>query len=384
MRNSLKPLLAFETLPFHIGTMPTSSNGDFPDTLPFTLGEDEQSGLLVQMPDSRISSILEKVYTKGTIVGTPMSDAGIGRGYADDFLRFFDSVAGERRDGHVLEVGCGTGYLLSRIQALGFSVLGFEPGAQGQEGARRYGVDIVRDFFPGQSAHRARRAYDFILHFAVLEHVQDPVGFLQSQAGYLETGAPIVIAVPDCTPYIETGDISMLVHEHWNYFTAASLAGVMRKAGLRPWRVERSGFGGLLYALGAAEGDEAAVPPAQGLENIFKERAAQSAERFGAYLERTLSAARSIGIYCPARAINILHTLKAGVGLRFFDDDPNLHGRCYPPFAIQVESRDNLRENPTDEVVIMSRSFGEKIRTSLRQDEHLPRLEIRLFDDIID
>jgi len=54
-----------------------------------------------------------------------------------------------------------------------------------------------------------------------------------------------------------------------------------------------------------------------------------------------------------------------GVSIRFFDDDPRVAGRYYPPFAIPVENRAALIARPTDQVLILSRSFGQRIGESL-------------------
>ena len=50
----------------------------------------------------------------------------------------------------------------------------------------------------------------------------------------------------DCEPYISVGDISLLMHEHWNYFTKDTLKALMINSGLFG-RITRSEFAGALY-----------------------------------------------------------------------------------------------------------------------------------------
>ena len=69
--------------------------------------------------------------------------------------------------------------------------------------------------------------------------------------------------------------------------------------------------------------------------------------------------------------------------LRFFDDDKLLHGKYYPPFDIPIESRRSLIERPVDELVIMSSSFGERLKSELCQVDALKNMNIRLFREIV-
>jgi hypothetical protein len=52
--------------------------------------------------------------------------------------------------------------------------------------------------------------------------------------------------------------------------------------------------------------------------------------------------------------------------MRFFDDDKAHQGKYLPPFVAPIESRDALLTQPVDTVVVMSRTFGDRIRDSLR------------------
>ena len=68
--------------------------------------------------------------------------------------------------------------------------------------------------------------------------------------------------------------------------------------------------------------------------------------------------------------------------IRFFDDDAALAGTYFPAIDIPVETRDDLYRSPPSSVLIMSLSFGERIRDSLRT--HLRSdVEIRLLSDLL-
>ncbi|MFQ5730092.1 MAG: class I SAM-dependent methyltransferase, partial [Waddliaceae bacterium] len=161
------------SLPFVYTTSCRPTNSDLPDVLPFSLGVDDNAGYLVQMPNSRISEVLKKAYMKGSMITGFMDDGGLGRKYADDFLGFLvRSLIGKKniRGMRVLELGCGTGYLLSRLKELGADVLGVEPGPHGIRGGERFNVPIIHGFFPND---QVKGKYDLILGYGLIEHVED-------------------------------------------------------------------------------------------------------------------------------------------------------------------------------------------------------------------
>jgi hypothetical protein len=81
--------------------------------------------------------------------------------------------------------------------------------------------------------------------------------------------------------------------------------------------------------------------------------------------------AGSLGIYCPARALAIL---EPRIPVRFFDDDPTKLGKYLPPFHNIIESRDQLFSYPVNSLVIISRTFGQKILRELLARDYPGRI----------
>jgi 2-polyprenyl-3-methyl-5-hydroxy-6-metoxy-1,4-benzoquinol methylase len=383
-QNVVEAIVDLGSLPFHVGETESPSNGALPDVLPFVVGVRRDTGLIVQAHNPGVERYLEQAYRRGSIIGTPMASGGIGRRYAEDFLGFIlraldaESLRGLR----VLEIGCGSGYLLSRLKELGAEVLGIEPGEQGQVGARVHGVEIIRDVFPSERVPAAER-FDVILTYAVAEHVTDPVRFFELQTRHLDRSGRLIFSVPDCSECISVGDISMFLHEHWSYFSPASLNELVRLVGLRLLRQERSGYGGALYGLVGESGDSAAAAPARDESALFQARVKGAVEGARRFFGEAARGASPVGIFCAARAINLLHVLGRRDSIRFFDDDPRLHGKFYPPFAAPVESRAALLSRPVEELVIMSWSFGQKLKAELGREESLKQTRISLPDEVL-
>lgn len=362
-------------LPFMWGELPTPTNGpDLPDALPFTLSFDEQTGRIYQVEREEVDEALTVAYEKGSKISGMMDSVGLGRRYAEDFIAYLQRSIGQKRlDGmRVLEIGCGKGYLLFALEQLGASCIGIEPGVHGQDGAKEYGVRIVRDEFP---SNQIEGKFDLIILYAVLEHVSQPVEFLAAIKNAMTPDGRIVLSVPDCGPYIRTGDISMLIHEHWSYFTKRTLEAMLLMAGMKSVEITASGFGGSLNATAKIDFNSRTkgmdIPvPIKGLREDFKTfvtKGKESIRRVEAFVKDQRALEQTLAFYVPGRVVNSL-TL-SGVDLshcRFVDDNEVLHGRFYPGINISIESRQELLARPTETIIIFSRSFGEKIANEIR------------------
>ena len=353
-------------LPFYYKPLTSPHNFDMPDFLPFTLDIDKDTGLLVQIPNPMINGLLEKAYQKGSIISGIMDDHGIGKHYADDFVRFIQAkMNGQIQSKRILEIGCGTGYLLNRLKQLGATVFGVEPGEHGQLGAQKYNVDIIQDFFPSK---QIIGQFDLIIMYCVLEHVQNSKMFLLQVANCLDQDGQIIFAVPSCDPYIATGDVSMLFHEHFSYFSKSTLRQVFINAIGKDTDIEQSSFGGLLYGLTGSRCEISMSLSTFSYSTNYR----HLAENHIRFMREYFAAHRTeqIGIYVAGRAINALSLLENDIDLerlRFFDDNSMLQDMYFPGLPIKMESRKQLCECPPDRILIMSFSFGESIKQELQQ-----------------
>lgn len=377
----LEELIDLGAVPFTVGLADHPHNpAPLPDCLTFRLGLDLETGLIRQCSHSVVSKHLSAAYEAGSLLGTAMDDTPMGRIYAGDFLDFLQSVtrlAGKS----ILEIGAGRGYLLSLLRGQGAEVLGIEPGRANAPFWSKHGVPVVNAFFPTLSV---AGKFDLIVGFALLEHIEALNRFLTDVRNQLLPQGLAVFAVPDCRSYIADGDPGMLLHEHWNYFTGLTLATTLTHAGFKIISQRVAGYGGVLYVAATPDSDPA--PVASEAADVA------AARKFGAkcirlrrYVANRISAlaasGRTLGVYVPGR---ILLWATPGSKMRFFDDDPELHGRYYPPFGAPIENRDQLRAQSVDELWIMSRSFGARIANELSKDSAIAQTRIVLIDELLE
>lgn len=354
--------MKLDDLPFHIGATEAAGNpAGLPDTWPFSLHFDSQRGAVTQQVTLELLEILEQAYRVGQLIGTPLAEDSCGKPYADDFLRFIGQV-GLPRGARAIEIGAGVGYLTLRLKDAGLQIVGIEPGRGYAAHWEKNGVEIVNDFFPTPSV---TGRFDLICSYAVLEHIAEPFGFLKDVRDHLAPEGVAVFSVPDCTDEIAAGDPAILFHEHFSYFDAGSLARLIESAGMHAV-VMKSGFGRCLYAIASLQ-PRPALQSERGLE---REVMASYPERCSRFVERVrgkisgMAAQGTVGVYCAGRGLALLDRTEP---MRFFDDDPAQQGKFLPPFQAPITGRETLLSTPVDHLVIMSRTFGRRIRDSLRQ-----------------
>ena len=111
----------------------------------------------------------------------------------------------------LVEVGCGKGYFLEMLLSKGFDVTGFDPTYEG------INPKIRRQYF---SADVVEQAEGIILRH-VLEHIQNPIGFLEQLKVANGGNGKIYIEVP-CFEWIcENRAWFDIFYEHANYFRLA-------------------------------------------------------------------------------------------------------------------------------------------------------------------
>lgn len=118
----------------------------------------------------------------------------------------------------ILEIACGYGFLLKELSLLGFSAEGVEISNIRREIAHRncgcniHGFDLLEDV--PQNLHEK---YDLVLAFECLEHVNQPLKFVEHMGLLLKKSGRLIIEVPNCDDRMKT-----VCEEYraWQYFSA--------------------------------------------------------------------------------------------------------------------------------------------------------------------
>lgn len=133
-----------------------------------------------------------------------------------------------------LEIGCGDGHFLERIQKRlpHARVIGYEPGVEAKNAAAR-GVDAREDYFIAER-DLPRDKPDILLCRHVIEHLPRPQDFVADIAYWCNRHQifPVLIAeVPCIDKAIASGRINDYLYEHVSNFTARSFRAMFEAAG---------------------------------------------------------------------------------------------------------------------------------------------------------
>lgn len=121
---------------------------------------------------------------------SPLNNIGASKydGMIDTITSHFD------KDEKILEIGCSEGYLLKKLNDIGFSnITGIEPGPQADI-AKGLGLNVIKGYFNARHVQNKVDGY-YLMH--VFEHFEDPFSIFKLMSETLNDTGRIVIEVPD-------------------------------------------------------------------------------------------------------------------------------------------------------------------------------------------
>ena len=113
--------------------------------------------------------------------------------------------------GRIVEVGCGYGAMLPLLARAGYRVSGCDPSEDAVRFCRSRGLDVVQGGIPGAPL---TPPYTLTISQHVIEHVEDPRGFVASLVRLTEPGGVVALVTEDVPPdVIVAGNPAQVVKE---------------------------------------------------------------------------------------------------------------------------------------------------------------------------
>jgi SAM-dependent methyltransferase len=282
-----------------------------------------------------------------------------------------------------LEHASNDGYLLQYFHERHIPVLGIEPAANVAKLALQKGIPTLVEFFGVETARSLvpDSAADLLIGNNVLAHVPDLNDFVAGMKIVLKPGGVITMEFPHLLSLVEQNQWDTIYHEHFSYFSFATVSQVFAAHGLRLFDVDRlPTHGGSLRIYGAHDDDDAHPDTEHTRELLALERAAGLDElaTYAAYGQRVAAdkmdilafliecrrdGRRVVGYGAPAKGNTLLNY--CGVGPEFIDYtcdlNPHKQGHFLPGSHIPIRSPEAIREDRPDVVLILPWNLKDEI-----------------------
>ncbi|MHB1024888.1 MAG: class I SAM-dependent methyltransferase [Desulfobacteria bacterium] len=175
------------------------------------------------------------------IIGTPefydaLQENSQGPYYVDDKWEFREALRAASGFDTIIEVGCGPGHFLGKISPHVRRAFGVEYNERAIQIARERGYSV---FETDRDVLAAAGPVDAVFAFHVLEHVADPVGFLQRILALTRPGGKIILSVPNMDGPVRfvTPCVSNMPPHHASRWRASTIQSLARRLGLQVDRI---------------------------------------------------------------------------------------------------------------------------------------------------
>ncbi len=201
-----------------------------------TLGACRNCGVVQKVVDKEWKEEAQEIYAhydlyhqsiNGVEQAAFNSISGEGKPRSKKILEYInDTLSLLPSKGRMVDVGCGTGGFLSAFSSTfkDWELNGLEPNVKAR--SRLMEIPNVRDIY-STSVGELPGAFDLISVIHALEHIENPILFLQSLKNKLATNGIVLIQVP----YFRDNPFDLIIADHCSHFTLSSLTSVIQAAG---------------------------------------------------------------------------------------------------------------------------------------------------------
>ena len=311
--------------------------------------------------------------------------------YSDSWLQhakaYVNSIVERFRIGaqsQVVELASNDGYLLQYFVERGIPVLGIEPAANVAQAAMKKGIPTVIRFFGQQTARDLsveHRKADLMLGNNVLAQVPDLNDFVKGMKIMLKPEGLITMEFPHLMRLIEENQFDTIYHEHFSYFSLATVEKVFAAHGLTIFDVEELPTHGGSLRIYARHSENTKEPINRSVLDLKAREKAGGFTRLETYLcfakkveatkrnllnflIRAKSEGRSIvGYGAPGKGNTLLNY--CGIRTDFIeytvDRNPYKHGKYTPGTHIPIHHPDKIRETRPDYLLILPWNLKKEI-----------------------
>jgi len=150
------------------------------------------------------------------------------------YIRDIVNDKGLKEDHYIVDIGCGSGFLVELLRQKGFNALGIEPNEELIKLSKKLYPEIQIRHGSLENLNTVGKRFDVVIMADVLEHVEDDGVALNNLASYLTEGGVLICVVPAHPFLYGKRDVS---YGHVRRYSKTTLLRRLINAGFDPLKI---------------------------------------------------------------------------------------------------------------------------------------------------
>lgn len=319
--------------------------------------------------------------------------SGISQPYIDhckEMFWFVDYYLHLKEGDNILDIGGNDGTLLKTFlqQKPYLNLLNIDASENLTKEAEINGIPSINDFWGIELAKKLNKKFKLITTTNCFQHTEPINSFVEGISISLEKWGIWCLEFPYWKTSLETNQFDQVYHEHIYYYMIQPLVKLFNKYNLRIIKaIKYPIHGGTMRLLITHKGElgesfqscDHSIPPILSSEkfnvddyikwgNNIKNNIRKSKELI---LSLKNNGAKIAGFGAAAKGCIYLNVAEIDHNMiDYIIDDTNIkQGKYVPGTGIEIVSRERLKSNPVDCIIILAHNFSDYIIKSLRQDK---------------
>lgn len=367
-----------------LGEMPLVNN--LSDTREDSFNSPKYKLAVQYFKESKLSCLTENV-DPNLMFSQYSYKSGVVKAYADhckEMFWFVDTYLNLKENDNVLDIGGNDGTLLhSFLEKKPYlNVLNVDASTNLTKLSRERGVPAVNAFWGVETAKTLNKKFKLITSTNVFQHTPPIADFAEAISMSLDNKGIWCLEFPYWKTNMETLQFDQIYHEHVYFYLVEPLKQLFEKFGLEIIKaIKYPIHGGTLRLLISKKGDWSVCDGVQKLINEEQSIDEIYYKNWGSVIEEHISDCKIMLQACKNANNNIIGFGAAAKGCIFLNsakidntildvviDDTDLkQNKFIPGTGIQIKSREYLKDNKVDYILILAHNFKDVIVESLKE-----------------
>lgn len=359
-----KQYLKLKDFPLFYGPLGEEVLKDLPTRITLNIGLDTKYNIVRLNTDKELLALLDKTYSLGSNPSAPLGKGDIQTRIMNSIIKELKIFSKGKKDFKIVEIGCGEGRLLSKLDKLGWFVKGYEISPMSKKAKNKFKINIVQDYF----AYQDKERYDLIFSHSVLEHIIDLEDFIVQGYKSLEEDGVFCHTVPNCDTMLGEGNLRVLSHQHVNYFTPESLMNLFRSYGFKDVQYKIIKPGNALMVFGYKRSstpikNSTINNNSADLVDLFAKKLPAALNNLKKFLDDALSENKKVAFYAGGMPEYLILNRKEKV--LFVNGDPQMHNKKIFYELDEIKPPNELLDFGADIIIVFASNYFDEIKKYL-------------------